>query len=336
MRWIQTRFFGAHRLPLLFAVLCGWSAPSQAGILPGALVSAAWLHDHLSSVQIVDVREDTDSLSTPPVWTTAQGHKPVLRQVGGFIAGARSLDFWSLRGTRTFDGHPLGFVFPDAARFTRLMQQADVHANRPIVITPTGDDAASLQEAAYLALELRVYGVPQDQVAILNGGLHAWIQAGYPVTVDTIMPMRSSHFTARPVHTDWIVHTAAVEAAQQAGTQLLDARPLSEYVGVEKSPIIPRLGRLAGARALPAEALYFRASDGAWYFMNAANNARVLAVLQLQPAANAIVYCNTGQYAAGAWFILHEILGMTGVREYPGSLYAWLAHGLPVTGLDPD
>ena len=85
---------------------------------------------------------------------------------------------------------------------------------------------------------------------------------------------------------------------------------------------------------MPAEALYFRAPDGAWRFMNAENNAQVLRVLHVTPAADAIVYCNTGQYAAGAWFVLHEILGLRGVREYPGSLYDWLEHGLPVSGLD--
>lgn len=317
----------------LLAVFGLLSGAANADGLPGALVSAQWLHAHLASVQIVDVRDDTGSLSTPPAWTTEQGHKILLR-VGGFIDGARSLDFWSLRGSRSFHGHPLGFVFPDAVRFTQLMQQADVHGHRPMVITPTGDDESSLQEAAYLALELRVYGVPRNQVAILNGGLHAWITAGYPVTVDTIMPMRASHFIAKPSHLNWVVNTAAVEAAQQSGTQLLDARPLSEFIGVEKSPIIPNLGRIAGAIALPSEGLYFRAANGAWYFMNAKNNAQVLDILHLHPAANAIVYCNTGQYAAGAWFVLHEILGITGVREYTGSLYDWLAHGLPVVGLN--
>lgn len=310
-----------------------WTGLAHAMGLPGSLVSPAWLHTHLTEVQVLDVRDDIGSLSTPPAWTTEQGQKVLLR-VGGFIDGARSVDFWSLRGSRSFHGHPLGFVFPSAARFTQLMQQADVHAGRPIVITPTGDEAASLQEAAYLALELRVYGVPHNQIAILNGGLHAWIMAGYPVTVDTIMPLQASHFMAKPVNLGFLADTATVEAAQKAGTQLLDARPLSEFVGVEKSPIIPQLGRIAGAESLPAEALYFRAPDGAWRFMNAENNAQVLRVLHVTPAADAIVYCNTGQYAAGAWFVLHEILGLRGVREYPGSLYDWLEHGLPVSGLD--
>ena len=319
--------------PLGWLALCLAAGHTSAAELPSPLVSAQWLHEHLADVQIVDVRDDTGSLSTPPAWTTVQGQQVLLR-VGGFINGARSLDFWSLRGSRNFAGHPLGFVFPDAARFTHLMQQADVHAGRPIVITPTGDEESSLQEAAYLALELRVYGVPRDQVAILNGGLHAWITAGYPVKVDTIMPMCSSHFSARPTHPDWVVNTATVVAAQKSGTQLLDARPLSEFVGVEKSPIIARLGRISGATALPSEALYFRAANGAWYFMNAQNDTRALRALHIAPAADAILYCNTGQYAAGAWFVLHEVLGMRGVREYTGSLYSWLAHGLPVTGLD--
>ncbi|MHB8921245.1 MAG: sulfurtransferase [Halothiobacillus sp.] len=319
---------------LLLGVFSGgaFAAAPKVDDLPGPLVSATWLHDHAQSVQIVDLRDDLDSLSNEPKYYTENGKK-VLDQIGGHIPDALSVNFWALREKRKIDGKTLDFQFPTAEEFQTVMQTSQLENNKSIVIVPTGDQGISLQEAAFLALELQVYGVPADQVAILNGGTHAWIAAGYPVVVDAVVPMTSSHWAVKSTHTDLIVHTAQVRAAQKAGELLLDARPLAEFIGVSRSPVIAELGRIPGAEAMPAEALYYRAEDGSWRFMQADRYKAVLAALRLDTAKPSIVYCNTGQYAAGAWFILHRIMGLNRVREYTGSIYAWEHHGLPVVGL---
>jgi thiosulfate/3-mercaptopyruvate sulfurtransferase len=36
-----------------------------------------------------------------------------------------------------------------------------------------------------------------------------------------------------------------------------------------------------------------------------------------------IVYCDTGRVASMWWFILHEVLGYTNVRNYDGSMQEW-------------
>jgi len=36
-----------------------------------------------------------------------------------------------------------------------------------------------------------------------------------------------------------------------------------------------------------------------------------------------IVYCDTGRVASAWWFILHEVLGYTNVRNYDGSMQEW-------------
>ena len=86
----------------------------------------------------------------------------------------------------------------------------------------------------------------------------------------------------------------------------------------------------AGASPLPAELLYRNADDGSWRFLSAQVYRKVLAGAGMHRISPGIVYCNTGQYAAGAWFVVHRIMGVKGLREYPGGMNEWEQRGLPV------
>lgn len=310
--------------------------------LPGPVVSAQWLHSHMHDVQIVDVRADPDTLSSAPLFYRQDGER-FLQRVGGHIPGALSVDFLSLRDTHRTDGLTLDFQFPTASEFQSLMQGICLRSDEPIVIAPTGDSAISLQEGALLALELTVYGVPSSDIALLDGGTHAWIAAGYPITTDTIFPDSSSHWHARPIRAQILAHTADVRQRLAQGGLVLDARPLDQFVGITHSPVVSLPGRIKGATALPAEVMYSRTEDGSWHFLTPDQYRRVLVALgidlgididkDVDSPVHAIVYCNTGQYAAGAWFILNRIVGDPDIRAYEGSLYNWEHRGLPVAGL---
>ena len=69
---------------------------------------------------------------------------------------------------------------------------------------------------------------------------------------------------------------------------------------------------------MPAELLYRQAADGSWHFLSAAETRALFAVDGMPRLQPGIVYCNTGQYAAGAWYVLERILGVKGVRMFPG------------------
>ncbi len=307
-------------------VLSGWA---QAGVLPGPLVTPQWLHAHAREVQIVDLRDNLNTLSDDPKFTTVNGRK-VLDAVGGHIVDALSVNFWGLRQKRDIDGKTVDFLLPTADAFQASMQAVQLQQDKPIVIAPTGDDATSLQEAAFFAWELQLFGVPAEQIALLDGGTHAWIAAGYPVDTDAIAPMTSSAWKASAPNPELLATTAQVQAAQRAHKPLLDARPLAQFAGLERTPVVPVFGRLDGSRALPAELLYRQAADGSWRFLTPAQYKTVFAlggVTRLQPG---ILYCNTGQYAAGAWFVLSRILDLKGLREYPGGMNEWVQRGLPI------
>lgn len=210
------------------------------------------------------------------------------------------------------------------------MQAVQLQPGKPIVIVPTGDDATSLQEAAFFAWELQVFGVPAEQIAILDGGMHAWISSGYAVDTDAIAPMTASKWKAKQPNPALLATTADVQAAQRGHELLLDARPLAQFAGLEHSPVVPVGGRLAGSTALPAELLYREADDGSWRYLSARVYRKVLAAAGVHRLAPGIVYCNTGQYAAGAWFVVDRIMGIKGLREYPGGLNEWVQRGLQI------
>ena len=313
----------------LMLMLAAWVSAAQAAVLPGPLVTPPWLNDHAKEVQIVDIRDSLGSLTNDPKFSTVKGQK-VLDEVGGHIPDALSVNFWGLRQKHVIDGKTIDFMLPTAKEFQESMQAVQLQPNKPIVIVPTGDDATSLQEAAFFAWELQVFGVPAEQIAILNGGMHAWISAGYPVDTDAIAPMTSSKWQAKAPNPALVATTAEVQALQRRHGLLLDARPLAQFAGLERTPVIPVGGRLAGSSALPAELFYRNADDGSWRFLSAHVYRQVLAGAGVHRLAPGIVYCNTGQYAAGAWFVLHRILEVKDLREYPGGMNEWVQRGLPI------
>lgn len=318
----------------LAAMALGWTGLAAAAVLPGPIVSVSWLKAHASSVQIVDIRDDMNSLTNDPKWGKNNGRK-VLVETGGHLEDALSANFWGLRQKHKINGKTIDFLLPTQEEFQESMRAVQLEPGKPIVLTPTGDDATSLQEAAFFAWELQLFGVPSDQVAILDGGVHAWIAAGNEVDSDAIAPMSSSKWTAKPPRADMLATTAEVEKLVHGHkSELLDARPLSQFVGLDHTPVVPISGRLPGARALPSEMLYKEASDGSWHFLSASQYAAVFELNGIpRPTTHGVLYCNTGQYAAGAWFALDRIMGMQGLREYPGGLNEWVQRGLPIVGL---
>ncbi len=318
----------------LLAIGASLGAASAATVLPGPVVDVAWLKAHAKEVQIVDIRDDMRSLTNDPKWETHGGQK-VLVETGGHIPDALSVNFWGLRAKHKIGGKTIDFLLPTAEEFQESMRAVQLQPNKPIVLTPTGDDPTSLQEAAFLAWELQLFGVPAEQIAILNGGVHAWIAAGNDVDTDAIAPMSSSKWTAKPPRADLLATTEQVQKlVQQPRPPLVDARPLAQFAGLDHTPVLPLSGRLPGAYPLPSEMLYKQAADGSWRFLSPEGYRALFALRGLpQPQPNAVIYCNTGQYAAGAWFVLDRILGVKGLREYPGGLNEWVQRGLPIVGL---
>lgn len=58
----------------------------------------------------------------------------------------------------------------------------------------------------------------------------------------------------------------------------------------------------------------------------------MLAYLDIDPLRDSEVCCNTGQQAAGAWFVLSQLVGNPQVWLYDASMAGWTAEDRPVVG----
>lgn len=309
------------------AALACWGVLSGvaclADTLPGPLVDVAWLAAHRAEVQVVEVREDPASYyEAAEIRTDAKSGHRQLEAVGGHLDGAVLLDFKDIRVEREVDGHKARFMVPLQDDFQARMRQAGL-GTLPIVIVPAGQEVADFDVAARLYWTFKYYG--QEEMAMLDGGAAAWLLAGQAVS-QTRGAAAPGTWSAKEARSGLIAGSVDVVAAQNSATQLIDARTPSQYFGVSKSPAVARFGHLAGAHELAPE-LLGRSVDGAFRMLPAASYGGILKASGVQLEQPAIAYCNTGHLAAGAWFVMAELMGAPNVRLYDGSLARWTLEG---------
>ncbi|MEV4803837.1 sulfurtransferase [Nonomuraea sp. NPDC049421] len=192
--------------------------------------------------------------------------------------------------------HPL----PGAAAFQSAMRRLGVSAGRPVVVY---DDAAATV-AARAWWTLRYFG--HQDVRVLDGGLPAWLAAGFPVTKEAPAPAEGD-FTARP---GGMPVLSADEAGELAGRGvLLDARAGERYRG-EVEPVDPVAGHVPGAVSAPTTGNV--APDGR--FLAPDDLRSRFAALGVGDGVETGAYCGSGVTAA------HEVLALE-VAGLPAALY---------------
>ncbi|MFL6055532.1 MAG: sulfurtransferase [Actinoallomurus sp.] len=203
--------------------------------------------------------------------------------------------------------HPL----PDRDAFQDAMRRAGVR-NDGLVVVYDDADSTSAARAWWI---LRYFG--HTRVRVLDGGYHAWVEAGRPVTTE---PPRVApgDFTARPGGVPVLDADGAAVLAK--GGVLLDARAAERYRG-EVEPVDPVAGHIPGAVSAPTTGNV--GVDGR--FLPADLLRERFAELGATDAAEVGAYCGSGVTAA------HEILALTaaGVPAalYVGSWSNWVADG---------
>jgi thiosulfate/3-mercaptopyruvate sulfurtransferase len=305
---------------------------AQAGTtLPGPLVSAAWLKDNLAGVTVLDVRDDMDSFTAEPQFETdAKTGTRKLTEVGGRIEGSLPVDFGKIRVSKTVDGKKIDKMLPDKAAMQEIMQGMGLNRGKTIVIVSAGESADQMEQAARLYWSLKVYG--EDRMALLDGGVAAWIAAGNSVTSAKAEVPRGD-WKATAERGELLAEVKDVEAAAKSKVQLVDARPLPQYLGLfVKKPAVQAGGHVAGSVNYPTD-VRFKSSGLAQMFLSPAEYTAVMKVQGMDAGAPSITYCNTGHMASGMWFIQSEILGNKNVSVYDGSMHEWTTLGKPVVGL---
>ena len=316
---------------LLAFFLTGLVSLVQAITLPGPVVSADWLSNNLSDVQVIEVRTDLASyLRNPEFDTDKKTGKKFLVEVGGHITNSTLLDFKKVRVERLVDGKKIKFLIPEKADFEKLVQSLGINSDKPIVLVPIGQDMSDIDEALRTYWSFKVYG--EDQVAVLDGGIAGWLGEGREY-VTTNAQKATGNWSAKAYRKELIASSDDVATASKAGKpQLLDARQPAQYLGLAKRPDVLTFGHIAGSKELAPE-LLAKPSNGALYFWQKNTYDALMAANGLSVKGPTIAYCNTGHLAAGGWFVMSELVGNKSTKLYDGSLYLWTLEGRALVGV---
>lgn len=299
-------------------LLCS-SGGAQALMVPGPLVNTTWLQSHTDQVVILDVRNDVKSFTARPILTRSNrmGNYRVLK-VGGHIPGANLVDYAKICFNREVNGKKVEMVAPSKVDFEHMMRAAGVRKDSPVIIVSKGVSGLDLTMATRLYWQLKYYG--ENDVAILNGGMAKWLVDNLPIS------FRRSH----PSYGNWVAaigrndiraSTEDVRKALKDGVQLVDDRPLSEYMGVMKKSYVFEKGHIPGAKDDPISLMTSHGKPDRW--LPIAELRAMDEGIGIKTNAPTITYCNRGHLASGGWFVMHELLGDKNVRLYDGSMNAW-------------
>ncbi len=278
------------------------SVGAQAGPAVTPLIDTEWLEQHIDNpdVKIIDVRSGIDG-------TDAAGF------AAGHIPGAVYASY-TAAGWRAAEGNIPGKL-PAIDQLESLIGSLGVDADDSVVIIPAGVSSTDFGSAARVYWTFKYLG--HEDVAILNGGYRAWVEAGGAIETGASNPT-PANFTAN-LQPGLLADTSQVEAALAAGDQLVDARPANQYSGEAKHPAALAAGTIPGAASLEERLLV---ENGSAYFIDADEVARLIEAAGIRDDGPAISFCNTGHWAATAWFALSEVAGIE-TALYDGSMTEW-------------
>lgn len=280
---------------------------------PGPLVTNEWLAAHLgdSSLRLIHVGLERDEYD--------RGHIP------GAIWSDLHVDL-AKGGTRPETGSVRRlYLLPTLDETAEALAAWGVGPNDRVVFCdgPSGYN----RQAARGYWLLRLYRFGPARVHVLDGGLTYWTAQGGAVTqvAATVAPVAREVAAAQLGPTDESILATAeevlrwsAEAAASGGpTRLLDVRTIDEFLG--RDVRASRSGRIAGSH----HRLFtdFVAPDGR---LRSADEAlAILRATGIEPDQLRATYCQGGIRAALAWFVLHEVAGLSEVRNYAESWEEW-------------
>jgi thiosulfate/3-mercaptopyruvate sulfurtransferase len=231
------------------------------------------------------------------------------------IPGARFLRYGDFAVDGTDD---IGSELPPAATIERVFETAGVSDSSRVIVYST-----STVMAARAFFTLDVFG--HRRVALLDGGLRAWRDAGQPVQPGSAPAARAGQFTPR-LDAGRLADAAFIQ--QQApgrSIALVDVRPDDEYSGSNTMGGAHAPGHIAGARQLTWTSLV----DSSGRFLPVDQLRARLAGAGAGDGRPVVAYCMVGMRASVVYFVA-RMLGHD-VKLYDGSIVDWSRRNLPTT-----
>ncbi len=268
------------------------------------LVDAGELHSALgeSGLRIVDARF---ALADPAAGSLAylQSHLP------GAVYAHLDRDLSDL--TKSGLGrHPL----PDSDTFVRRLGEWGITPAHQVAVYDAGDGSMA---AARLWWMMKLLG--HERVAVLDGGLAAWRERGFPETDVQPAPLPAPAYPARFDAARIVSAEDVRERLDEDSGWLFDARAAERFRG-EVEPIDPVAGHVPGAINRP---FMLNLCDG--QFRPAAElREELLALLGGRDPGDTVMMCGSGVTACHL-LLAFEHAGLHGGRVYAGSWSGWIS-----------
>ncbi len=264
---------------------------------PERLVSGDWLEAHLGTPGLVVVESDED----------------VLLYETGHITGAVKIDW------HTDLNDPVVRDYIDGEAFATLLGSKGISRDSTIVVY--GDK--NNWWAAYALWVFTLFG--HEDVRLLDGGRVKWEAEGREYTTDETVVLPVEYPVVE--RQDAPIRAFKDDVLAHFGNPLIDVRSPEEYTGERTHmPAYPEEGALRGGHIPSAQSVPWAravAEDGAFKSLDELN-AIYRDGAGLKDGDNVIAYCRIGERSSHTWFVLHELLGKTDVKNYDGS---WAEYG---------
>ncbi len=265
---------------------------------PEALVSTAWVAEHLDDPRVRILESDED----------------VLLYDTGHIPGALKVDWHEDLND------PIQRDYISHTQFESLLRRLGIDDSMTVVFY--GDK--NNWWATYALWVFKLFGFRDAR--IIDGGRAKWEAEGREMNTD-VRKVAPSSYTASPRKDEDIrAFMADVRKHVESKKKLIDVRSPDEYTGKKlHMPEYPQEGALRGGHIPGAKSVPWARAANADGTFKSADELRAIyeGEAGLTKSDDVVAYCRIGERSSHTWFVLTYLLGYDKVRNYDGSWTEW-------------
>ncbi|MDX1302959.1 3-mercaptopyruvate sulfurtransferase [Photobacterium sp.] len=269
--------------------------------LPSSLVTTKWLAEHLDDPNLI--------LLDASWYMPGSARNPEQEWRNCHIRGARFFDF----DTKIKDPDAdLPHMLPSPELFAQEVSKLGISNQSMIVVY----DSHGLFSAPRVWWMFKAMG--HDNVAVLNGGLPAWLAEQYPTESGEADKPEASQYAASLLP-QWVISADNLQLLlNDPDTVVLDARPAARFDGTEPEPRAGvRSGHMPNAKSLPFTYLI---KDG--FFLDRDQLESWFNTVAADPEKRLIFSCGSGVTAC-VLALAAELTGRKLLTVYDGSWAEW-------------